>query len=108
MAEEDPNWKIWMVAAQAGDARAYAHLLAAILPWLRRRARSRWPQSSTADIVKSFGRLLAYESPRGRNLRSTGNAMGIYTFWRNRWRLNSPRWWYRGAGFARLFGFRSA
>ncbi|OYV29762.1 MAG: RNA polymerase subunit sigma-70 [Acidocella sp. 20-61-6] len=39
-----------MVAAQAGDARAYAALLGAALPWLRRRARSRWPYSNAADI----------------------------------------------------------
>lgn len=50
MAEEDPNWRIWMAAAQAGDQRAYAALLAAALPWLRRRARGRWPASSAADI----------------------------------------------------------
>ncbi len=50
MAEEDSNWRIWMAAAQAGDQRAYAALLTEALPWLRRRARARWPGSSTADI----------------------------------------------------------
>ncbi|NNM56818.1 MAG: sigma-70 family RNA polymerase sigma factor [Acidocella sp.] len=39
-----------MAAAQLGDARAYARVLQEALPWLRRRARSRWPQSSAADI----------------------------------------------------------
>ncbi len=50
MAEEDSNWRIWMAAAQAGDQRAYAALLTEALPWLRRRARTRWPGSSAADI----------------------------------------------------------
>ena len=50
MAEEDPNWRIWMAAAQVGDQRAYAALLTEALPWLRRRARARWPGSSMADI----------------------------------------------------------
>jgi RNA polymerase sigma-70 factor (ECF subfamily) len=50
MAEEDPNWRIWMAAAQVGDQRAYAALLTEALPWLRRRARARWPDSSMADI----------------------------------------------------------
>jgi len=50
MAEEDPNWRSWLAAAQDGDTRAYASLLAAALPWLRRRARARWPGSSAADI----------------------------------------------------------
>ncbi|OYV35254.1 MAG: RNA polymerase subunit sigma-70 [Acidocella sp. 20-61-6] len=39
-----------MAAAQMGDARAYARLLRDALPWLRRRARARWPDSSAADI----------------------------------------------------------
>ena len=51
MAEEDPNWRTWMAAAQAGDQRAYSALLTGALPWLRRRARARWPASSAADIV---------------------------------------------------------
>jgi RNA polymerase sigma-70 factor (ECF subfamily) len=50
MTEEDPHWRIWLAAAQAGDQRAYATLLAAALPWLRRRARGRWPGASPADI----------------------------------------------------------
>ncbi|GLR68192.1 RNA polymerase sigma factor [Acidocella aquatica] len=50
MAEENPDWRIWLAAAQLGDARAYARVLQEALPWLRRRARARWPQSSAADI----------------------------------------------------------
>lgn len=50
MVDEDPNWRVWMVAAQAGDARADAALLGAALPWLRRRAHSRWPHSNPTDI----------------------------------------------------------
>lgn len=50
MVDEDPNWRVWMEAAQAGDARAYATLLRAALPWLRRRARSRWPYANAAEI----------------------------------------------------------
>jgi RNA polymerase sigma-70 factor (ECF subfamily) len=50
MAAEDPNWQVWLAAAQGGDQAAYAALLRAALPWLRRRARSRWPSASAADI----------------------------------------------------------
>ncbi len=50
MAEDEAEWAVWLAAAQRGDRRAYAALLAAALPWLRRRARGRWPQSSAADI----------------------------------------------------------
>jgi len=50
MADEDPRWRDWLAAAQAGDATAYATLLRAVLPWLRGRARSRWPGAGAADI----------------------------------------------------------
>ncbi|MCW8307077.1 RNA polymerase sigma factor [Acidiphilium sp. PA] len=50
MAEEDANWRIWLAAAQAGDRRAYGALLAAALPWLRARARGRWPTATLSDI----------------------------------------------------------
>lgn len=50
MAEENPDWRRWLQAAQFGDRRAYGALLSALIPWLRGRARSRWPQSSAADI----------------------------------------------------------
>jgi RNA polymerase sigma-70 factor (ECF subfamily) len=50
MAEEDAHWRLWLAAAQQGDRRAYAALLSAALPWLRLRARARWPQSNAADI----------------------------------------------------------
>jgi RNA polymerase sigma-70 factor (ECF subfamily) len=50
MADEDPRWRAWLGAAQAGDNTAYAALLRAILPWLRGRARSRWPGSGAAEI----------------------------------------------------------
>lgn len=50
MAEEDANWRDWLAAAQQGDRRAYAALLSAALPWLRSRARARWPRSSPADV----------------------------------------------------------
>ncbi len=50
MADEDPRWRGWLAAAQAGDGQAYAALLRAVLPWLRARARSRWPGTNAADI----------------------------------------------------------
>lgn len=50
MAEEDAYWRDWLAAAQQGDRRAYAALLSTALPWLRSRARARWPRSCPADI----------------------------------------------------------
>lgn len=47
---EDASWREWLAAAQQGDRRAYGAVLAAVLPWLRGRARRRWPQSGTAEI----------------------------------------------------------
>ncbi|SIR32158.1 MULTISPECIES: RNA polymerase sigma factor [Acidiphilium] len=72
MAEEDANWRIWLAAAQAGDRRAYGALLAAALPWLRARARGRWPTATLSDIedivqetLLALHRSLAlYQPPR--------------------------------------------
>ncbi len=50
VAEDQTEWVTWLIAAQQGDRRAYAALLTAAVPWLRRRARGRWPQMSGADI----------------------------------------------------------
>lgn len=72
MAEEDANWRIWLQAAQVGDRRAYGALLSAALPWLRARARRRWPTATPADIedivqetLLALHRSLAlYQPPR--------------------------------------------
>ncbi len=50
MAEEDPSLAAWMRAAQQGDGAAYARLLRAALPALRRAARARWPGTEPATI----------------------------------------------------------
>lgn len=47
---ENVSWGEWLAAAQRGDRRAYGALLAAALPWLRGRARRRWPGSAAAEI----------------------------------------------------------
>jgi RNA polymerase sigma-70 factor (ECF subfamily) len=39
-----------MAAAQDGDAKSYARLLAEIVPLLRQAARRRWPSAQAADI----------------------------------------------------------
>jgi RNA polymerase sigma-70 factor (ECF subfamily) len=39
-----------MAAAQGGDAKSYARLLAEIVPTLRQAARRRWPSAQPADI----------------------------------------------------------
>lgn len=44
---DNVQWQMWLAAAQGGDRRAYAAFLAAILPWLRIRARTRWPRLET-------------------------------------------------------------
>lgn len=48
--DEDRHWRLWLAAAQAGDRRAYAALLREAVPFLRIRARARWPRASAADI----------------------------------------------------------
>ena len=50
MADENPEWREWMRAAQAGDQARYAALLTAVLPPLRRAARARWPRAGAAEI----------------------------------------------------------
>ena len=50
MAEEDPSWREWMRAAQQGDRAAYAALLTAVIPPLRRLVRARWPRAGVAEI----------------------------------------------------------
>ncbi len=50
MSEEDPSLAAWMRAAQQGDGAAYARLLRATLPALRRAARARWPGTDPATI----------------------------------------------------------
>lgn len=50
MAAEDPRWREWMAAAQQGDRAAYASLLQAMPPLLRRAARALWPQADAASI----------------------------------------------------------
>ncbi|MGC8476025.1 MAG: sigma-70 family RNA polymerase sigma factor [Acetobacteraceae bacterium] len=65
MAEEPPDLARWMAAAQAGDARAYAALLRAVLPALRRAARSRWPGLDPATIEDAVQEtLLALHAAR--------------------------------------------
>ncbi|MGH7122181.1 MAG: sigma-70 family RNA polymerase sigma factor [Acetobacteraceae bacterium] len=65
MKAEDPPWREWMRAAQAGDGARYAALLRAILPLLRRAARARWPYlgaSEIEDVVQET--LLALHTSR--------------------------------------------
>ena len=65
MAEEPPDLARWMAAAQAGDAAAYARLLRAVLPALRRAARARWPGFDPATIEDAVQEtLLALHAAR--------------------------------------------
>jgi RNA polymerase sigma-70 factor (ECF subfamily) len=47
---QDREWSKLMAAAQDGDGRSYARLLAEIVPTLRSAARQRWPVAQPADI----------------------------------------------------------
>ncbi|MBV1703499.1 MAG: sigma-70 family RNA polymerase sigma factor [Hyphomicrobiales bacterium] len=47
---EEPHWRDWLRAAQAGDRVLYGRLLAELLPPLRRAARGRWPGIGAADV----------------------------------------------------------
>jgi len=49
LADPDNQWETWMVAAQAGDVRAYDSLLRACLPLLRAIARRRIRDPSEAE-----------------------------------------------------------
>lgn len=87
MAEEDANWRVWLATAQQGDRRSYASLLSAALPWLRSRARVRWPRSNAADIEDILQETLLaldrsphlYKPPRNPPL-LRGNALGTYRY----------------------------
>lgn len=48
-ASDGGEWETWMVAAQAGDTRAYDRLLRAILPFLRAVVRRRVADPSEAE-----------------------------------------------------------
>jgi len=62
---EDPCWREWMRAAQQGDRVRYAVLLTAVIPPLRRGARSRWPQAGAAEIEDAVQEtLLALHTSR--------------------------------------------
>lgn len=50
-SQEDPRWREWMAAAQAGDQAAYSRLLEDLLPLIRRVVRGRVPDASSADDV---------------------------------------------------------
>lgn len=47
---DDVRWSACLAAAQQGDRRAYAMVLRAVVPWLRDRARRRWPRTGAAEI----------------------------------------------------------
>lgn len=65
MTAEDPRLREWMAAAQRGDRQRYGHLLAAVLPILRRAARARWPQADAAAIEDAVQEtLLALHAAR--------------------------------------------
>lgn len=65
MTPEDPCWREWMRAAQQGDRVRYAVLLTAVIPPLRRAARSRWPQAGAAEIEDAVQEtLLALHTSR--------------------------------------------
>jgi RNA polymerase sigma-70 factor (ECF subfamily) len=49
MAAGDGTWEEWMLAVQAGDARAYDRLLRAVLPFLRGIARRRIADAAEAE-----------------------------------------------------------
>ncbi len=50
MSEAEDVLRDWMIAAQAGDKKAYERLLASLVPILRRAAHGRWRQAVAADI----------------------------------------------------------
>jgi RNA polymerase sigma-70 factor (ECF subfamily) len=50
MAEEDKTLRTLMIAAQEGNRRLYAELLAHIIPSIRRAAHRRWPHASSTDL----------------------------------------------------------
>lgn len=67
-AEDDGRWEAWMVAAQAGDARAYDRLLRDCLPLLRAIARRRIRDSHEAedavqDTLLTIHRMIATYDP---------------------------------------------
>ncbi|GGJ32540.1 sigma-70 family RNA polymerase sigma factor [Neoroseomonas lacus] len=66
--ESDGQWEAWMVAAQAGDARAYDRLLRDCLPLLRAIARRRIRDSHEAedavqDTLLTIHRMIATYDP---------------------------------------------
>jgi len=66
--EHDGRWEAWMVAAQAGDARAYDMLLRDCLPLLRAIARRRIRDSHEAedavqDTLLTMHRMIATYDP---------------------------------------------
>jgi RNA polymerase sigma-70 factor (ECF subfamily) len=48
--EDDPKWREWMRAAQAGDGDAYARLLREIVPLIRGRVRRELGGRAAADV----------------------------------------------------------
>lgn len=67
-AEGDGQWEAWMAAAQAGDARAYDHLLRACLPLLRAIARRRIrdphdAEDAVQDALLTMHRMRATYDP---------------------------------------------
>ena len=50
MSEHEDTLRDWMIAAQAGDRKAYERLLSSLVPALRRAARGRWRWAEAADL----------------------------------------------------------
>ena len=68
MAERDGSWEAWMVAAQAGDSRAYDRLLRDCLPLLRAIARRRIAdrheaEDAVQDTLLTIHRMRATYDP---------------------------------------------
>jgi RNA polymerase sigma-70 factor (ECF subfamily) len=62
--ERETRWRIWMVAAQAGEAPAYEKLLAELIPYLRRFVQRRLLNTAAAeDVVQNV--LISIHRARG-------------------------------------------
>jgi len=62
--EREARWRIWMVAAQAGETPAYEKLLAELIPYLRRFVRRRLLNPAAAeDVVQNI--LISIHRGRG-------------------------------------------
>jgi RNA polymerase sigma-70 factor (ECF subfamily) len=62
--EREARWRVWMAAAQAGEASAYEKLLAELIPYLRRFVQRRLLNAAAAeDVVQNI--LISVHRARG-------------------------------------------